>query len=150
MKNEQISAHGAFFGVLKRADGTVTAIRKDNLVLNGGIDFLCDAIGKTTGRPASMGWIAMGTGTTAATNTQTALVTESMRKATTYSHTAGTNTLTFSATFNAGEATGALTEAGIVNAATNGTFFDRVVFDVINKGADDEFTANFEITFSRG
>lgn len=149
MKNEQISAHGAFYGVLKRADGTVTTIRKDNLVLDGGIDFLCDAMGKTDRRPASMGWIAMGTGTTDAANGQTALVTESLRKAATYSHTAGTKTLTFSATFNAGEATGALTEAGIVNAATDGTFFDRVTFDVINKGADDEFTANFEITFNR-
>ena len=57
--------------------------------------------------------------------------------------------MTFSATFNAGEATGALTEAGVCNAATGGTFFDRVVFAVLNKGADDTFTANFEITFTK-
>lgn len=149
MKKENLTAHGAFVGILKKADGTVTTIRKDNLVLNGGIDFLCDAFGKSSSRPNVMNYIALGTGTTAAAATQTALVTEAKRKAATYAHTAGTTVLTLSATFNAGEATGALTEAGIVNASSAGTFFDRVVFDVINKGANDVFTANFEITFTR-
>lgn len=146
---EKINAHGAFIGVLKKADGTVCTVRKDNLVLNGGIDFLCDAAGKTSGRPAALSYIAVGTGTTSAAATQTALVSESVRKSATYSHAAGTSKMTFSATFNAGEATGALTEAGVCNAATGGTFFDRVVFAVLNKGADDTFTANFEITFTK-
>lgn len=147
--DEKINAHGAFLGILKRADGTVSTIRKDNLVLNSGIDFLCDAVGKASGRPGVMSHIAVGTGTTAVADSQTALVTESLRKSASYSHSAGTSKMTFSATFNAGEATGPLTEAGICNAASGGTFFDRVTFDVLNKGADDTFTANFEITFTK-
>lgn len=147
---ENIKAHGAFTGTLIRADGTVTTVRKDNLVLDGGIDFLCDAFGKQTSRPDVMGYIAVGTGTTSPANGQTALTAESLRKAVTYAHTAGTAKLTLSTTFNAGEATGALTEAGICNSASGGTFFDRVTFDVINKAANDTFTVNFDVTFTRG
>lgn len=150
MKEENIQAHGAFVGILRHADGRVETVRKDNLVLNSGIDFLCDAVGKASGRPNVMSHIAVGTGTTAAADGQTALVSESLRKSAAYSHSAGTTKMTFSATFNAGEATGALTEAGICNAASGGTFFDRVVFAVLNKGADDVFTANFEITITKG
>lgn len=148
--DENIKAHGAFTGTLIREDGTVQTVRKDNLVLNGGIDFLCDAFGKQTSRPNVMGYIAVGTGTTATENGQTALVSESLRKAASYSHTAGTTKLTLSATFAAGEATGALTEAGICNADAGGTFFDRVTFAVINKGANDTLTVNFDVTFTRG
>ena len=147
MKKEDFSVKGSFVGILHHKDGTATTIRKDNLILDAGMDFLCDAIGKGTN--AVMGFIALGTGTTAAANGQTALGTELQRKAAAYSHTAGTYTLGYTSTFNVGEATGALTEAGICNASTAGIFLDRVVFPVINKGADDVFTANFTITFAR-
>lgn len=149
MKAAGLKVHGAFWGVLRKADGTAVTHRKDNLVLDSGLDFLCDALGKNEGRPAAMGWIAMGTGTAETDASQTALAQETARKAVTYSHTAGTGVLTISARFEAGEATGALTEAGIVNAAEGGTFFDRVTFGVINKAADDVYEANFEITFER-
>jgi hypothetical protein len=65
-----------------------------------------------------MGFIALGTGTTAAAATQSALVTEIDRNAATYAHTAGTKTFTFTADFLAGDSTGALTEAGVFNAST--------------------------------
>jgi hypothetical protein len=95
-----------------------------------------------------MGWIAVGTGTTAAASTQTALVTEIKRNASAYAHTAGTKVFTFTASYAAGDATGALTEAGVFNAASGGTMFDRVVFPVVNKGADDSLTAVFTFTMS--
>ena len=95
-----------------------------------------------------MAYTAVGTGTTAASATQTALVTELARKAATYAHTAGTKVFTFTTKFNAGEATGAITEAGICNAATGGTFLDRVTFNVINKGADDTYESHFQFTLS--
>jgi hypothetical protein len=41
-----------------------------------------------------------------------------------------------------------LTEAGVFNAASGGTMFDRVVFPVVNKGADDSLTAVFTFTMS--
>jgi hypothetical protein len=48
----------------------------------------------------------------------------------------------------AGDSTGALTEAGVFNAATGGIMLDRVVFPVVNKGADDSLTAVFTFTMS--
>lgn len=144
---DNLKMHGALTLMLDRANGEREVIHKDNIIVNGGFDFICDAIGNAA-RGAVMGFIELGTGTTAAAAAQTALVTASLRKAATYAHTAGTKVFTLTATFNAGEATGALTEAGVFNAASAGTMLDRVVFSVVNKGVDDTLTAVFTFTLS--
>lgn len=148
-----LKLRGAMEMVLERRDesGKLLAIetrRKDNLIVDVGFDFVADSIGKATGRPNVMSHIAVGTGTTAAAGSQTALVTEIMRKAAAYAHVVGSKTFTFEVTFEAGEATGALTEAGVFNAATAGTMLDRVVFGVINKGANDTLKVTFTFTMS--
>ena len=140
--------HGAMTLLISRANGDTETVYQDNLIVNVGFDFIADAIGKSASRPSVMGYIALGTGTTAAAATQSALVTEIDRNAATYAHTAGTKTFTFTADFLAGDATGAITEAGVFNAATAGIMFDRVVFPVVNKGADDSLTAVFTFTMS--
>lgn len=139
---------GALEIIHRKSDGSVSVRRKDNLILNAGFDFIADAIGKSASRPNVMSHIAVGTGTTAVAATQTALVTELARKAANYQHTAGTKIFTFTTTFNPGEATGAITEAGVCNAASGGTFIDRVTFAVVNKAADDTVTLNFQFTLS--
>lgn len=148
MNKENIGVHGAFVGTLIKADGTVKVFCKDNLILNGGIDAVCECLSGSN-QPSPFNYIALGEGTSETAVAQTALDNELERKSATYSHTAGTDVLTLSATFNAGEATGAITEAGVCNANAGGTFFDRVVFPVINKEEDDVYTATFKITFSR-
>lgn len=145
--NENLNLKGSFSAVLTRQNGEVETRRKDNLILNGGFDFIANSIGSSS-RPAVMSHTAVGTGATAAAATQTALVTELTRKTTAYAYTAGSKVFTMTTTFNAGEATGAITEAGIVNAASGGTFLDRVTFAVINKGADDVLTTTFQFTLS--
>lgn len=145
---ESFQMVGALESILYRKDGLIEVRRRNNLIVNGGRDFISDSIGASAGRPAVMGWIAVGTGSTAAAATQTALVTETLRKAATYAHTAGTTTFTFTSSFAAGEATGALQEAGIFNAASAGTMLNRVTFSVINKGADDTLTQTFTFTLS--
>ena len=95
-----------------------------------------------------MGYIAVGSGATAPVATQTALASEITRKAASYSHTAGTKVMAFSATFGAGVGTGSISEAGVVNASSGGTFLDRLTFAVINKGVDDELTMTFQFTLS--
>lgn len=146
--NESLKLKGSFSLEIKHADGSVEVRRKDNMIVNAGFDFVANAIGAPENRPAVMGFTAVGTGTTAVAAGQTALVTELARKAATYSHTANTKVFTFSTYFGRGEATGAITEAGICNAASGGTFLDRVTFAVVNKAADDELTTNFEFTMS--
>lgn len=149
MQKDNFSVHGAVTLVLQRKDGACIASRHNNMVLNGGIDFLCNAFGAGSSRPNVMDHIAVGTGTTSVAAGDTRLATELLRKAASYSHSAGTTKLTMTTTFNAGEATGTITEAGICNASSGGIFFDRVTFPVINKGAGDVLTVTFEITLTR-
>jgi hypothetical protein len=148
MIQESMKLHGAITLMLKKANGDVETVHKDNIIVDVGFDFIADAIGKSASRPGVMGFIALGTGTTAAAAGQTALVTEIDRNAATYAHTAGTKTFTFTADFAAGDATGAITEAGVFNASSSGIMLDRVVFPVVNKGADDSLTAVFTFTMS--
>lgn len=145
---QKLKLKGTHIGILRHLDGSVEVNRKDNLILNAGFDFIADAIGKGSDRPACMAYTAVGTGATDVEATQTGLAKELARKAATYSHTAGTKVFEFVTKFNAGEATGAITEAGICNAATGGTFLDRVTFNVINKGADDTYESHFQFTLS--
>lgn len=148
INEKELKLKGTFIATLKHADGTVEARRKDNLILNVGFDFIADAIGKSASRPDVMSYTAVGTSSTATASTQTTLGTELYRKAATYAHTSGTKVFTFTTHFAAGEATGAITEAGICNAASGGTFLDRVTFAVINKASDDELTTTFQFTLS--
>ncbi len=148
MMDEGMQIKGSLTLVLAKPSGEVEVVHKDNIIVNGGFDFVADANRNSGSRPGVMGWIAVGTGTTAAASTQTALVTEIKRNASTYAHTAGTKVFTFTASYAAGDATGALTEAGVFNAASAGTMFDRVVFPVVNKGVDDSLTAVFTFTMS--
>lgn len=146
--NDKLKMIGSLTLMLEKGNGEVEVTHRDNIIVNGGFDLIADAIGRATGRPAVISHIAVGTGTTAEAATQTALVTEISRIAATYAHTAGTKVFTMTATFAAGVATGAITESGVFNAASAGTMLDRVVFPVVNKGADDTLTAVFTFTLS--
>lgn len=140
--------HGAMRAVLTRENGEVEVVEKDNIIVNAGFDFICDAI-NSSGRGAVMGYIGVGTGTTAAAAGDTGLQTPlGSRAASTYAHTTGTKVFTQSVVLAAGVATGAITEAGVFNAASGGTMLDRVVFSAINKAAGDSLTITFTFTLS--
>jgi hypothetical protein len=148
MENRNVKVKGSAKFVLRKEDGTVEVSRKDNIIVAGGFDFICAQVAGVVA--GVMNAIAVGTGTTTPVSSQSALTTEIARVATAYAHTAGTQLFTLSATFAAGVATGAITEAGVFNstAASSGTMLDRVVFSVINKGANDTLTATFQFTLS--
>ncbi len=97
MIEEGMSIKGSITLLLAKPTGEVEVVHKDNIIVNGGFDFVADAIGNSASRPGVMGWIAVGTGSTTAAATKTALVTEIKRNAATYAHTAGTKVFTFSA-----------------------------------------------------
>ena len=54
----------------------------------------------------------------------------------------------YEASFEAGDATGAVTEAGIFNAASSGDMLCRTKFNVVNKAADDTMSVTWTITLS--
>lgn len=146
-----LGLRGTMHCALRRADGSILAVRKDNGIVDAGFDFIANSIGNraASGATAAMGWIAVGTGTTAFATSQTALVTELVRQAATYSHTAGTKVFTLTTTFAAGVGTGTLTEAAVFNQSTlGGTMLDRVVFSAITKAAGDSLTQTFTFTMS--
>lgn len=149
IKSDTLKLVGSLTAELHKADGSYEVVHKHNAILDVGFDFIADAIGNASARPAVMSYIAVGTNTTAVSVDQTALQTQLMAKAATYAHTAGTKTFTFETTFNKGEATGALTEASVQNAETGGILIDRVVFPVINKGDDDTLKMTFTFTMSQ-
>jgi len=94
----------------------------------------------------------VGTGTTAAAHSQTALVAAGLTGGrATLGVSGGTvsgATINYSATWAAGAATGAITEAGIFDAATGGDMLARTVFAVVNKGVSDSVTISWTITIS--
>ena len=147
MSIESLKLHGAMTAVLTKADGSVEVRQKNNMIVNVGFDFIADAIGKADARPNVMNTIAVGTGTTAVAATQSQLVSQLAQKAATYAHTTQTKVFTFVTTFNPGEATGAITEAGVFN-GNKGIMLDRVTFSVINKGNDDTLKVTFTFTLS--
>lgn len=149
IKSDTFKLVGSLTAELHKADGSYEVVHKHNAILDVGFDFIADAIGNASARPAVMSYIAVGTNTTAVSVDQTALQTQLMAKAATYAHTAGTKTFTFETTFAKGEATGAITEASVQNAETGGILIDRVVFPVINKGDDDTLKMTFTFTMSQ-
>jgi len=128
------------------ATGTIKDQRElKNLVVTAGKGFIASRM--AAAGASVMGWIAVGTDSTAAAVGNTTLGTEVARVATTVSGgTVSTNTVTYVSTFPAGTGTGALVEAGIFNASSAGTLLSRTVFSVVNKGAADEMTITWVIT----
>ena len=120
-----------------------TVLEKKNLIVNTGKNFLASAVINSSASPFTN--MAIGTGTTAAAVGDTALGSEVARSAFTSSSVAS-NVVTLSTTYAAGTGTGALTEAGILNANSGGTLLSRVVFSAINKGAADSLTITWTIT----
>lgn len=115
-----------------------------NLVVTTGKTFIA---ARMVGTPTAMSNMAVGSGSTAASASDTALGAELGRVALT-SATSATTVVTYVATFGAGVGTGSVTEAGIFNASSSGTMLCRTVFSVINKGADDAMSVTWQITVS--
>ena len=116
-----------------------------NLVVTAGKGYVASRMKDTT--QAAMSHMAIGTGTTAAAVVNTALVSEVDRNALTSTTVSG-STITFVATFGAGEGTGAITEAALLNASSSGTMLCRTVYAVVNKGSQDSMTVTWSVTVS--
>lgn len=144
---ENLKVKGRLNIVLKNSAGEVKDTREvDNLVVNTGLAFITSRMGGTS--ESVMSHMAIGEGTTAAAAGNTDLESILGSREALDSTTPSTNTIVYVASFEAGEGTGEVTEAGIFNASTAGTMLCRTVFSVVNKGADDTMTITWTITLS--
>tara|TARA_B100001287_G_scaffold231203_1_gene201970 strand:+ start:2071 stop:2496 length:426 start_codon:yes stop_codon:yes gene_type:complete len=117
----------------------------DNLVVTAGKGYVASRMKDTTA--TAMSHMAIGSGSTAAAASDTALGNQLGRVALT-STTVSNAVVTYVASFPAGTATGAVTEAAILNASSGGTMLCRTVFSVVNKGAQDSMTVTWTVTVS--
>ena len=140
MVNDNLQLTGAL--VISLNDEVVQ--RTNNLVVTAGKNWVADRMNNAN---TVMTHMALGTGTNAAAVGDTTLQTEIDRNALT-STTVSTNTIAYGCTWAAGDGTGAITEAGLFDAASTGDMLARTVFSVVNKGASDSITITWTITIS--
>ena len=143
---EFLKATGKLDIILKDSDGNIKQeLHVPNLVVKVGKNFIASRMVGTSS-PA-MSHMAIGTNTTAPESANTSLGKEIARVALD-SATAAANTVSYSATFPAGTGSGAITEAGIFNAASSGTLLCRTTFAVVSKSDSDSLTIKWNVTIS--
>ena len=112
MIKDNLKLRGDVSIVLKSANGSVKDSRAiKNLVVNDGLNFIVSRMKDTT--QGAMSHMAVGSSTTAAAAGQTDLVSILGSREALDSTAVSTNTVTYVSSFEAGEGTGAVTEAGI-------------------------------------
>ena len=145
-KNDETRALGKLTIEVKDKDGKLKQREEvKNLVVDTGLAYIASRMKDASA--TAMSYMAIGTGSSAAAAGNTALGTEAARVALT-STTVTSNAVAYVASFAAGTGTGAITEAGILNAASSGTLLCRTVFSVVNKGASDSMTITWTVTIS--
>lgn len=148
--HENLGLSGRLTIVLKGPDGEVKDTRDiKNLIVNTGLGYITGRMLGTT--PGVMSHMALGSGTTAAAAGDTDLGSLlGSRKALDSSTQSGSNdeSIIYVTTFDPGEGTGAVTEAGIFNTSTAGVMLCRTVFPVVNKQAGDTLQITWTVTLS--
>ncbi len=151
MIQENLKLSGQLSAVLRDKTGAVKTERTvKNLVVSSGLIFILARMVGVSKLP--MTHMALGSGTTAAAAGQTALVTqlgarEALDGSTTTS-TGGRYSVNYTATFEAGDAVGPITEAGIFNASTSGDMLCRTTFNVVNKEQNDTMSITWTVSLA--
>jgi len=147
MLKDALKLKGRVGIVLKDKDGNIKETRDiDNLVVDAGLDYIASRMKDATA--TAMSHMALGSDNTAAAAGNTDLGSILGSREALDSTTVTDNTVQYVASFEAGDATGAVVEAGIFNAASAGTMLCRTVFAVVNKQADDTMTVTWTLTIS--
>ena len=142
-----IKLNGELEIVLRDKFGKIKEKRTEkNLIVTVGLTFISSRMTGTSKNV--MSHMALGSGTTAAAASQTDLVSILGSREALDSATPSTNTVVYVSSFEAGEGTGAVTEAGIFNASSSGDMLCRTVFPVVNKASDDTMSVTWTITLT--
>lgn len=136
--HDTIIPKGTITFQLIKGNGKVEETTVENLVVQDGRDWITARLSDTN-RPNVMSHIAVGEGTTEPILADIALESEIATGGRATMDPVGgevtDNVIAYTASFAAGEGTGAITEAGIFN--NDDTMLSRAEFPVINKQQDD-------------
>ena len=155
-KREGLELRGTFRLRLIGPDGEIKEeILRENLVVDGGVDFICDVMGNPT-QPSELDNIGIGWGAGATDNPtagQTDLQGASKdRNAGTYAHSNGEATFTLQATWAADDPTDGgsinIEESGVFNGAAGNTMLCRQTFTSVAKGVSDTLEVTWTFTIS--
>lgn len=147
MLNDAIKLKGRVGIVVKDENGKIKEKREEtNLVVDTGLDYIASRMKDATA--TAMTHMGLGTGTTAAAAGDTDLGTLAGSREALDSTTVTDNTINYVCNFEANDVTGAITEAGIFNAASAGTMLCRVVFSPVNLTSTDSISVDWTITLS--
>lgn len=147
MISESMKISGEVKMVLTGPDGKVKQeVTRPNLVVDTGTAFIASRMEGTD--DAVMSHMAIGSGTTSAAASDTDVETILGTREAIDTAVATANQIVYTCGFEAGDGTGAVTEAGIFNASTGGTMLCRTTFPVVNKQSDDVLTITWTITIS--
>jgi len=143
-KIAKMSAKGKLHVALYGPDGALKEERLvTNVVVDDGLDYIASRIKDASA--TAMSHMACGSNATAAAAGNTALGTELGRVALT-STTVTNASVQYIGDFPAGTGTGAVVEAGVLNASSGGTLLCRTVFAVVNKGSADTLKVTWTVT----
>ena len=145
MFKENTHLSGKLTILLTDSKGNVKECREEtNTVVTTGLNFIASRIGGDSS--SLMSHMAIGSGTTTAAASDTDLESILGSREALDSTTVTNNTIKYIASFESGEGSGAVTEAGIFNASSGGTMLCRTTFPVVNKIVDDVLTITWTIT----
>lgn len=144
---ENVKLSGELCIEVRRADGSLKETRTvKNLVVNAGLALMASRLKDNTTLPVSH--MALGQGVAAALAADTALGVEVGRSALSSPPTLTGGSISYSATFPGGVATGPVTEAGLFNSAVGGAMLCRTKFGVVTKEATDVMSVTWVVTIA--
>jgi hypothetical protein len=149
-EKNQTTMKGEWFVTLYGQDGKVKDKRQGfNVVTTVGKEFLASFLSSAAAGAATFTckYIGIGTDATAEAVGNTALGIEASRTTGTASYVSG-QIFQVTATFAAGEGTGAIVEYGLFSSSSAGTLIARDTEAVINKGASDTLAVVAQLTIS--
>jgi hypothetical protein len=158
MAQDSIKVKGHAILRLIDEDGNIKDVREaENMIVSGGLVTICDALANVTNTYLCSG-MGIGTGTTGPAasdvNLETSAAYVALTSAGKAAAAASAHSVIYTATFNPGAGTGAITEAVICCAASAygdkavGRILNRLTFAVINKAAADSLAITWTVVFA--
>jgi hypothetical protein len=132
-----------------RKDGSILQTELTNLITDWGLETMAAALAGSAINPA-IAYLALGSGLTAAAESDTTLDTETDRALATVAHLTGSDNkkVEYNKAWAEGAITGTFKEAGMFDAASVGNMFNRIVFSEITVAVTDTFEVTWTIEFT--